>query len=98
MFTRMLGPETASAMLKDGLDASVVRARGIANRIANVSTPAGGFSEVLDGAQAGTDGAADIDLEGEMAALADEQIRFEAISNLLQKVYSQVRASVRERS
>jgi len=98
MFTRMLGPDTSSAMLKDGLDASVVRARGIANRIANVSTPGGDFAGTLDGVQAGTDGAAGIDLEAEMASLADEQIRFEAISRLLTKVYSQVRASVRERS
>jgi flagellar basal body rod protein FlgB len=98
MFTRMLGPNTASAMLKDGLDVSTIRARGIANRIANVSTPGGGFAGALEGAQAGTDGAANIDLEAEMAALADEQIRFEAISRLLQKVYTQVRASVRERS
>jgi flagellar basal body rod protein FlgB len=37
------------------------------------------------------------DLEKEMVTLADEQLRFEATSRLLQKVYAQVRASVRER-
>ena len=39
----------------------------------------------------------EVDLETEMVALADEQIRFEAATRLLQKVYQQVRASVRER-
>lgn len=98
MLTRLLGTDSTAARLREGLDASVVRARGIANRIANASTP--GFAGALDAATAAQDGAAaeGVDLEAEMVALADEQIRFDAVSRLLQKVYAQVRSSVRERS
>jgi flagellar basal body rod protein FlgB len=38
-----------------------------------------------------------VDLEAEMVALADEQLRFEAAVKLLEQVYAQVRSSVRER-
>ena len=37
------------------------------------------------------------EIEEEMVALADEQLRFEATANLLQKVYDQMRASIRSR-
>ena len=99
MLTRLLGPETAAAKLREGLDASVVRARGIAHRIANASTPGANFQGALDAAAAqdGAQAAEGVDLEAEMVALADEQLRFDAVSRLLQKVYAQVRASVKER-
>jgi flagellar basal body rod protein FlgB len=101
MLNRMIGRNSAVSMLKEGLDASATRARQIAHRVANASTPnGGGFAGVLDKAQVlGPDGQPleQVDLEAEMVALADEQIRFEAAARLLQKVYQQVRASVRER-
>ncbi len=98
MLTRLLGPETNAARLREGLDASVVRARGIAHRIANVGTP--GFAGALEAATAaeGTEAPQGVDLEKEMVELADEQIRFDALSRLLSKVYAGVRSSVRERS
>jgi flagellar basal body rod protein FlgB len=97
MLTRLLGSESAAARLREGLNASTERARGIAHRIANASTP--NFAGALDAAAAqdGTQPAEGVDLEAEMVALADEQIRFDAVSRLLQKVYAQVRASVKER-
>ena len=36
-----------------------------------------------------------LDVSAEMVRLADEQIRFDAMSRMLSKVYQQVRASVR---
>jgi flagellar basal body rod protein FlgB len=100
MLTRLMGSESAVARLREGLDASTVRARGIAHRIANASTPGATFEGALDAAAA-QDGATvaegGVNLEAEMVALADEQIRFEAVSRLLQKVYAQVRSSVKER-
>lgn len=98
MLTRLLGPETSAANIREGLGASVDRSRSIAHRIANASTP--GFAGALDAATAADGGAAaeGVDLEAEMVALADEQIRFDALTRMLQKVYAQVRASVRERS
>ncbi len=51
----------------------------------------------LDAATAadGVAAAEGVDLESEMVALADEQIRFDALTRMLQKVYAQVRASVK---
>jgi flagellar basal body rod protein FlgB len=97
MLNRLLGQGTAASMLKEGLDVSSKRAREIASRIANAANnPNGGFAGVLERTQGGE--AEQVDLETEMVALADEQLRFEAATRLLQKVYAQVRASVRERS
>ena len=93
MLMRLIGHGTSAAMLKEGLDVSTVRARTIANRVANAATP--GFEGALEEATAAE---GKVDLETEMVALADEQIRFEATSRLLQKVYAQLRASVKERT
>ena len=93
MLARLIGNETTAAQLKEGLDASARAARGIAHRVANAGTP--DFAETLDAAQAA--GRGGVDIEREMVALADEQLRYEATANLLQKVYQQVRSSIRER-
>jgi flagellar basal body rod protein FlgB len=37
-----------------------------------------------------------VDLEQEMTGLAEEQIRFDATAQLLQKVYRQIRTGIRE--
>jgi len=95
MLHRLLGTGTAVSFLKQGLNESSERSRVIASRVANVSTPGAQFGAVLAQVE-GVEGG-EIDLEREMVSLADEQIRFEAATRLLQKVYAQVRASVRER-
>lgn len=92
MLTRLTGTETSAAQLKEALDASAGRVRGIAHRVANAGTP--DFAEALDAAAAGQE---QVDIEKEMVALADEQLRYEAATNLLSKVYQQVRSSIRER-
>src|SRR5690606_34748002 len=52
MLHRLIGRNTAVSMLKEGLDASSLRARQIAHRVANASTPnGGGFAGVLERAQ-----------------------------------------------
>lgn len=100
MLTRLIGEGTTSAQLKEGLTASSRAVRGIAHRVANASTPdAAGtpeFAEALDAAQAGGEGE-EFDIEREMVALADEQLRYETAATLLQKVYQQIRSSIRER-
>lgn len=96
MFARLIGNGTAVAQLKEGLDASSQAVRGIAHRVANAGTPK--FAQALQEAEAaGAPGGDPVDLEKEMVALADEQLRFEAASSLLQKTYQQIRSSVRER-
>ncbi|HLU24471.1 MAG TPA: hypothetical protein VKZ58_02010 [Longimicrobiales bacterium] len=95
MLHGLIGRGSIAPALKEALDASSQEMRRIAHRVANASTP--GFSDALAGAAAAGAEGEGVDLEKEMVALADEQIRFEATSRLLQKVYAQVRASVRER-
>ena len=98
MLNRLLGPDSTVSGLKAGLDASSRTVRGIAHRIANASTPGGpSFQNTLDEAQAGAAaGPEAVDVEAEMVRLADEQLRFEASTQLLQKLYQQIRSSVRE--
>lgn len=91
MIRGLLGSSTVQG-LREGLDASMVRSREIANRVANASNGASAsFEAALDEAVQGDD----VDLETEMVNLASEQIHFEATSQLLQKVYGQIRSSMR---
>lgn len=94
MLSRLIGVGTTSAQLKEGLQASTEAVRGIAHRVANASTQ--NFADALEVAEiAGQEGRVNID--DEMTALADEHLRFEITANLLQKVYQQIRSSIRER-
>lgn len=93
MLNRLVGSDSTVAQLKEGLDASSQAVRRIAHRVANAGTP--DFAQALQDAEAtGDEG---IDLEQEMVALADEQLRFEATASLLQKQYQQLRSAIRER-
>ena len=93
MLPRLIGSETTAAKLQEGLRSSSRAVQGIAHRVANSGNP--DFAEALDAAAAGDQDAAA--LERDMVSLVDEQLRFEATANLLQKVYQQVRSSIRER-
>lgn len=86
---------TLAAPLKASLDLSAARVRGIADRIAR----AGRDGFVLPQTNPGASAAAPepVDLEAEMARLADEQLRAEAAAKLLQKTYAGLRASLRDR-
>ena len=94
MIARLIGSGTAAAQLKEGLDASSRAVRGIAHRVANSGTP--DFADALQAAEVAGRGNG-VDVGQEMVALADEQLRYEAASNLLQKVYRQIRSAIRER-
>ncbi len=96
MLSGIFGDGTTTAELKAGMHRSSEAVRGIAHRIANASTPQEGeFASVLDRAR--SDGTTqEVDLEKEMVALAEEQLHFETASRLLQKVYQQIRSSLRE--
>jgi flagellar basal body rod protein FlgB len=96
MLNRLLGSTSSVSELKAGLDRSTQAVREIAHRVANASSgPDGGFASALENA-GGTAPGSGVDLEQEMVALADEQLRYEAASRLLEKVYQQIRSSVRE--
>jgi hypothetical protein len=87
---------SGAAQLRQGLDASAVRTRGIADRVAKASLGNGdGFAlpepgAVVNPAQAG------VNVESEMVSLADEQLRYEATAKLLEKTYAQLRTTIRD--
>jgi flagellar basal body rod protein FlgB len=91
---------SGAAQLRQGLDASAARTRGIADRVAKASLQNGdGFS--LDASASATTGqstpAVGVDVESEMVGLADEQLRYEATAKLLEKTYAQLRTVIRDR-
>lgn len=103
MFVRLLGAGSLVEGLRQGLTRNTRSVREIADQVANASTP--GFARAQQGVAdtapvAGSPEAAAVDeaeLEARMVRMADEQLRFEATANLLQKVHQQYRAAARER-
>ena len=91
---------SGAAQLRQGLDASAARTRGIADRVAKASLGNGdGFALAATTAE-GTpqpQAAAPVDVESEMVGLADEQLRYEAAAKLLEKTYAQLRTTIRDR-
>jgi hypothetical protein len=80
--------------LREALDASSQRVKGIAQRVAGASTQSqSGF------ALPGETGAPteSVNLEAEMTSLADEQLRYETTAKLLEKTYQKIRLSLRDR-
>ena len=95
---------SGAGQLREALDASAVRTRAIADRVAKASLQNGeGFALAQTTAeqQASASGAAPaeagVDVESEMVSLADEQLRYEATAKLLEKTYSTIRLSLRDR-
>lgn len=86
--------------LKRSLDDVTQRVRGIQTRVARAAMTGDGFS--LSAAVQGPTDPGDgltkpVDVEAEMAALADEQLRFEATAKLLEKAYASLRSAIRDR-
>lgn len=70
------------------------RSRTIAHRVANESNARGAsFQASLERAEGRDDSR--VDLETEMVHLADEQLRYDAMSRVLRDLYGQVRSSMR---
>jgi hypothetical protein len=104
MLYGFIGRVSAAPELKQALDISSQRTRLIADRVAKASLGgADGFAATLgavdEGEEPPTAGGLTepIDLESEMVALADEQLRFETTARLLQKAYQNIRLSLRDR-
>ena len=84
---------TAAPTLKASLDRGVERARGIADRVAKASVPGAPFT--IPGQPGSAEASAPVDVESEMTALADEQLRFLATSRLLEKTYTSLRTAIK---
>lgn len=95
MIDRLIGQGSTVDQLKSGLSDSTRTVRGIAHRVASASARDGDFARALDEAQSGAGAAEVVDMEQEMVSLAEEQIRFEAATSLLSKVYEQIRMGIR---
>jgi len=86
---------TSATSLKSALDRSAERSRGIADRVAKASLQnSDGFALEANGKAAATN-ANPVNVEDEMVALADEQIRFLATSRLLEKTYASLRGAIK---
>ena len=94
MLFGFFGRVSNAPQLRDGLDASAQRVRGIAQRVAG-ATLANGSGFAVPG-ESGAESTA-VNLEQEMTSLADEQYRYEATAKLLEKAYQKIRISIRER-
>ena len=93
MLFGFFGRVSNAPQLRESLDVSSQRVKGIAQRVSGATLQNGtGFA--LPG-EAGATSA--VDLEAEMTSLADEQLRYEATSKLLEKTYQNIRLSIRER-
>ena len=98
MLYGFIGRVSAADQLKQGLDVGAQRTRLIADRVAKATLANGdGFALPAAGAQPGSAGEGDVDLESEMVSLADEQLRFEATARLLEKTYQKIRLSIKDR-
>ena len=86
---------TSASSLKSALDRSVERSRGIADRVSKASVQnKDGFALDATGKPAATQ-AEPVNVQDEMIALADEQIRFLATSRLLEKTYASLRGAIK---
>lgn len=86
---------TSASSLKTALDRSVDRSRGIADRVSKASLKGGdGFALEANGKVSATN-ANPVNVEDEMVALADEQLRFLATSRLLEKTYASLRGAIK---
>lgn len=99
MAFNFISSATQSESLKSSLDAGASRVRSIAQRVALASVP--GAAAGTSAFTLGADGASaappeKVDVEAEMARLADEQLRFEATAKLLEKTYAALRASIQD--
>jgi flagellar basal body rod protein FlgB len=95
MLRALFGPDSLTARLRGGLEELSATQRGIGRRVAGATdastqTP---FSEALARARGGQAP----DLQQEMAALADTQLRYEAEARLLRDAYGRLRTAIRDR-
>ena len=96
MLNQLLGRISGVGELKEDLGVSSSRLRETAHRIANATNGVEpGFDDALNGAMAGETNGTEVDLETEMVALANEQIRYDASADLLRRTYERLRNAVR---
>jgi flagellar basal body rod protein FlgB len=98
MLRGLFGPTSTTAMLRGGLEETSQTHRAIAERVARATAASTStdFTDALQ-ARAAANRLDEADLQRDMAALADTQIRFEADARLLQHAYQRLRTAMRDR-
>jgi flagellar basal body rod protein FlgB len=96
MLFGIFGRTTNANDLKDALDLSAQRTRSIASRVSQASLQGNGFALPVDPATGKPTDGSDVNIESEMTALADEQVRYNATETLLQKTYAALRTSIKD--
>ena len=99
MIRSLWGSGTNIHMLKGGLEEQAATQRAIARRVAAASEAStSSFGTVLEAAATGrTPAKPEIDLQVEMASLAETQLRYEASAKLLSGAYDKLRLAIRDR-
>ena len=95
MFRALFGTGSTYSMLRGGLEEQSATQRGIAARVAQATAASSSqpFTDQLTAKLTKTKQPA-LDLNREMASLADTNLRYEATSKLLQGAYTQLRTAV----
>ena len=95
MLKALFGPSTLTSMLRGGLEEASATHRAIAQRVAGaLQASSTEFPEAL-AAQNGQHKVTEADLEDDMTALADTQLRYEADAKLLKAAYERLRSAFR---
>lgn len=97
MLRNLFGPSSVSSMLRGGLEETSATHRAIAAHVAGTLSSSTGvdFPGELQ-ARTGQSRLDEADLQRDMAALADTQLRYEADAKLLQAAYARLRTAIRE--
>jgi flagellar basal body rod protein FlgB len=96
MLKALFGPSTLTSMLRGGLEEASATHRAIAQRVAGAlqSSSTVEFPDAL-AAQNAQQRVSEADLEDDMTALADTQLRYEADAKLLKAAYARLRSALR---
>lgn len=96
MLKDLFGPTSLTAMLRGGLEETSATHRAIAKHVAETlsSSTSVDFGQQLDAKNAAAK-VDEADLQRDMAALADTQLRYEADAKLLQSAYARLRSAMK---
>jgi len=96
MLKALFGPSTMTGMLRGGLEEASATHRAIAQRVAGALSASSSveFPDAL-AVQSAQKQASEADLENDMTALADTQLRYEADAKLLKAAYARLRSALR---
>jgi flagellar basal body rod protein FlgB len=97
MILSLFGAGTDAARLRGGLDETSATQRTIAARIAEATSSSanGDFASQLAAHKAGHGAPpSQVDLQQDMAALADTELRYESCAKLLQGTYAEIRSAM----